>query len=158
MKSVLSLAFVLAWVEVAAASQGVDAVVARRKEMKRVERPVAQRMQDGSILSVYADGRTATQSVAVATMRPSTRQAVERAVEDRKVLASARKLAASVKAKHGKKVAGLSDSEIVDSAEIVLDTSKSDAAVGGVIVAALAAAAASIAKARAKAKKEDGNV
>lgn len=130
-----------------AATEGLDAVLARRKTMRRVDRPVAQRMEKGAILSVYADGRVETNAVRIVQQPAAAVARVEALRDDQSTLAAARQLAKRVRAgKHAKDVEGLTDAELVASADDVLDTSAKDQAAAGAIGAALAAAAALIKK------------
>ena len=108
-------------VSVASASSGVDAVLARHKEMKRVVAPVAQRMEGGAILSVYADNSVTTQAVRSVRMSASTVAAVSNQLADVELLASAKLLARKIKTSHSSKVKGLSDSDVIASAESVFD-------------------------------------
>ena len=138
----------------ACAGEGLDAIVSRRKTMKRIERPVAQRMEKGAILSVYADGSVTTQAVAVATMHESAKSKVAALRDDKATLAAARQLAQRVRGgKHAKDVDGLTDAEVVAAADDVLDTSKKDQAASGAIGAALAAAVALVKKNKPKKEK-----
>ena len=130
-----------------AATDGLDAVLARRKTMRRVERPVAQRMDNGALLSVYEDGRVETNAVRLVKQPASAVARVEALRDDQATLAAARQLAKRVKAgKHAKDVADLADADVVAAADEVLDTSKKDQAAAAAIGAALAAAAALIKK------------
>ena len=130
-----------------AATEGLDAVLARRKTMRRVERPVAQRMDNGALLSVYEDGRVETNAVRLVRQPAAAVARVEALRDDQATLAAARQLAKRVKAgKHAKVVADLTDAEVVAAADDVLDTSKKDQAAAGALGAALAAAAALIKK------------
>lgn len=130
-----------------AATEGLDAVLARRKTMRRVERPVAQRMDNGALLSVYEDGRVETNAVRLVRQPAAAVARVEALRDDQATLAAARQLARRVKAgKHAKNVDGLTDAEVVAAADDVLDTSVKDQAAAGAIGAALAAAAALIKK------------
>ena len=130
-----------------AATDGLDAVLARRKTMRRVERPVAQRMDNGALLSVYEDGRVETNAVRLVKQPASAVARVEALRDDQATLAAARQLARRVKAgKHGKDVDGLTDAEVVAAADDVLDTSTNDKAAAGALGAALAAAATRIKK------------
>lgn len=130
-----------------AATEGIDAVLARRRTMTRRERPVAQRMDDGSLLSVYADGHLETNAVRLVRMPAAAVARVEALRDDQATLAAARQLARRVKAgKHVKDVDGLTDAEVVAAADDVLDTSKKDQATAGAIGAALAAAATLVKK------------
>ena len=139
-----------------ATTEGLDAVLARRKTMVRRERPVAQRMEQGSLLSVYEDGRVETNAVRLVKQPASAVARVEALRDDQATLAAARQLAKRVKAgKHAKDVAGLADAEVVAAADDVLDTSKKDQAAAAAIGAALAAAAAAaISKPKPKPKNE----
>ena len=139
-----------------ATTEGLDAVLARRKTMVRRERPVAQRMEQGSLLSVYEDGRVETNAVRLVKQPASAVARVEALRDDQATLAAARQLAKRVKAgKHAKDVAGLADAEVVAAADEVLDTSKKDQAAAAAIGAALAAAAAAaISKPKPKPKNE----
>jgi len=138
-----------------AATEGLDAVLARRRTMTRRERPVAQRMEAGSLLSVYADGRVETNATRLVRQPAAAVARVEALRDDQATLAAARQLAKRVKAgKHAKDVAGLADAELVAVADEVLDTSTKDQATGGVIGAALAAAAAVFGKGKPTPKKE----
>lgn len=137
-----------------AATDGLDAVLARRRTMTRRERPVAQRMDAGSLLSVYADGRVETNATRLVRQPAAAVARVEALRDDQATLAAARQLAKRVKAgKHAKDVAGLADAEVVAAADDVLDTSKKDQATAGAIGAAVAAAAAALKKAKDKLKK-----
>ena len=137
-----------------AATEGLDAVLARRKTMTRRERPVAQRMEQGSLLSVYADGRVETNAVRIVKQPAAAVARVEALRDDQATIAAARQLAKRVKAgKHAKGVAGLADAEVVAAADDVLDTSKKDQATAGAIGAAVAAAAAALKKAKDNLKK-----
>lgn len=130
-----------------ASTEGLDAVLARRKTMRRVERPVAQRMDNGALLSVYEDGRVETNAVRLVRQPAAAVARVEALRDDQATLAAARQLAKRVKAgKHAKVVADLTDAEVVAAADDVLDTSKKDQAAAGALGAALAAAAALIKK------------
>lgn len=130
-----------------AATEGLDAVLARRKTMVRRERPAAQRMEQGSLLSVYADGRVETNAVRLVRQPAAAVARVEALRDDQSTLAAARQLAKRVRAgKHAKDVEGLADAELVAVADDVLDTSAKDKAAAGAIGAALAAAAALIKK------------
>ena len=128
-----------------AATEGLDAVLARRKTMVRRERPVAQRMEGGNLLSVYEDGRVETNATRLVRQPPAAVARVEALRDDQATLAAARQLAKRVKAgKHSKDVADLTDAEVVAAADDVLDTSKKDQAAAGAIGAAIAAAAAAL--------------
>lgn len=129
-----------------AATEGLDAVLARRKTMRRVERPVAQRMDNGALLSVYSDGSVTTQAVRLVKQPAAAVARVEALRDDQATLAAARALAKRVRQGHPKAASGLADAELVAVADDVLDTSAKDAAAAGAIGAALAAAAALIKK------------
>ena len=137
-------------------NEGLKAVVERRQNMKRVERPVAQRMDNGNILSVYEDGRVTTQAVRMVRMSKATTDAVVAKMEEKETLKAAKALVVKIKAKHGKKVEGLSDSEIVSASESVFDTSDKDSGAAGVIGVLLGAAVGKIAE-KKKLKEENGN-
>lgn len=137
-----------------AATEGLDAVLARRKTMRRVERPVAQRMEAGTLLSVYADGRVETNAVRIVQQPAAAVARVETLRDDQATLAAARALAKRVKAgKHKAKVSSLTDAEIVAAADDVLDTADRGSAASAVIGAAFGAAAAAIAKGKKGKKK-----
>lgn len=130
-----------------AENAGVKAVVERRQNMKRIERPVLSIKEGDAILSVFEDGRLETNAVRVVRMNASTKAKVAALVDDRETLIAARALAAKVrKGKQAKDVEGLEDWQVVAVADDVLDTSKKDQTTGGVIGAALAAAAAAALK------------
>lgn len=128
-------------VSMACATQGVDAVLARRKIMKPVEKPVAQRMDNGVILSVYADGSVKTQSVSSVAMPGKTNARVELMDQDRKTLKAAKELVGKIREKHRDKVDSLTESEIVTASEAVFNTSKKDSATAAAVGALLGAAA-----------------
>lgn len=137
-----------------AATEGLDAVLARRRTMVRRERPVAQRMDNGALLSVYSDGSVTTQAVRLVKQPAAAVARVEALRDDQATLAAARQLAKRVKAgKHAKDVADLNDADVVAAADEVLDTSTRDQAAAGAIGAAVAAAAAALKKAKDKLKK-----
>jgi hypothetical protein len=140
-----------------AATEGLDAVLARRKTMTPRERPAAQRMDNGALLSVYSDGSVTTQAVRLVKQPAAAVARVEALRDDQATLAAARALAKRVKAgKHAKDVAGLDDAELVAVADEVFDTSTKDKAAAGAIGAALAAAAARIKKGKPKDKPKKG--
>lgn len=146
MRAIVAMLLVIASTA-GATTEGLDAVLARRKTMPRRERPVAQRMDEGSLLSVYADGHVETNAVRLVKQSPATVARVEALRADQATLAAARQLAKRVRAgKHAKDVEGLADAELVAVADDVLDTSAKDKAAAGAIGAALAAAAALIKK------------
>lgn len=135
-------------------TEGLKAVVERRQNMKRVERPVAQRMDNGMLLSVYKDGSVTTQSVSMVRMSPATTLALEGKTADRETLKAAKALVLKIKEKHRKKVEGLSDSEIVSASESVFSTSGKDAATGAAVGVLLGAAATIIKNKKPKKDKE----
>lgn len=117
-----SIFLFLVSVSVASASTGVDTVLARHKEMKHVVAPVAQRMEGGAILSVYADNSVTTQAVRSVRMSASTVAAVSNQIADVELLSSAKLLARKIKTAHASKVKGLSDADVIGSAESVFDS------------------------------------
>lgn len=126
---------------------GIDAVLTRRKTMTKLERRVvAQRMVDGNIMSVYDDDSTSTQAVRIVRMAPGTKARVAELMDDKATLQAAKKLAQTLKSKHPGSVSGMTDAEIVDASEHVMDTSTKDGAVGVAIGLALAAAGAAARK------------
>jgi hypothetical protein len=143
----------MAAITATASTEGVNAVVKRRKAMRPLERRVvAQRMEHGVMLSTYDDGNTSTAAVSVVRMAPSTKARVAQLVDDRDTLKAARGLADKVrKGKHAKEVEALTDAQLVAVGDDVLDTSTKDQAAAGVIGAALGAALAAI-----KGKKKKG--
>lgn len=137
-----------------ASTEGLDAVLARRRTMTRRERPVAQRMEAGSLLSVYADGRVETNAVRIVQQPAAAVARVEALRDDQSTLAAARQLAKRVRdGKHAKDVEGLADAELVAAADEVLDTSAKDKATAGAIGAAVAAAVAALKKGKGKDKE-----
>ncbi len=146
------IAIIMAAMSAAASTDGVNAVVTRRQGMKPLERRViAQRMEDGVMLSAYDDGTTGTAAVSVVRMAPATQARVAQLIDDQESLAAGRALAARVRAAHADKAATLPDAAILATAEQVLDTTTRDAGAAGAIGAALGAAAAAAA---ATAKKK----
>ena len=146
MRSIVAMLLIAA-ATAGAATEGLDAVLARRKTMVRRERPVAQRMDKGNLLSVYADGHVETNATRLVKQPAAAVARVEALRDDQATLVAARQLAKRVKAgKHAKDVADLTDAEVVAAADDVLDTSKKDQATAGAIGAALAAAAALVKK------------
>ena len=156
MRAIIIAAICGTVISASAASEGVKAVVERRQNMKKIERPVRSLKQGDAILSVYEDGRLETNAVRVVKMSASTKAKVEALVDDRETLIAARAFADKVrKGKHAKDVEGLEDWQLVAVADDVLDTSTKDKAAAGAIGAALAAAAAAaISKPKPKPKNE----
>ena len=145
---------VIAAATAGAATEGLDAVLARRRTMTRRERPVARRMDNGALLSVYEDGRVETNAVRIVQQPAAAVARVEALRDDQATLAAARQLAKRVKAgKHAKDVPDLTDAEVVAAADDVLDTSTKDKTAAGAIGAAVAAAAAALKKAKDNLKK-----
>ena len=132
---------------------GVKSILSRRKTMKHVEHPVAQRFIGGSIVSVYADDSIKTQAVSMVRMDKKASVKIDEMIQDQATLKAARALVESLKTKHGEAVDGMSDAEIVRVSETVLDTSSKDSAVGVAVGLALAAAGAAAVKIK-KPKKE----
>lgn len=133
------------------ANAGVKAILERRTMKAATVQPIRQITQDGSILSLYADGSITTQAVRVIRMTETTKAAVAAKLEDEALLASAKELAARIKTTHAAKVKGLSDSDVLASAESVFDSSTSSATKA--IVAALLAAGAVAATTKTKKTK-----
>ena len=136
-----------------AKTEGVEAIRARRQTMQRVEKPVAQLVKDGKMLSVYADDTVKTQAVRIVRMATSTVAKVEALVADRETLKAAKALAKAVKANHAKSVEGLTDAEIVAVSATVTNTSARDSSAAGAIGILLGAAALKIAEGK-KPKEE----
>lgn len=154
MKSSIAVLFLVAMAATAnAKTEGVEAIRARRQTMQRVEKPVAQLVKDGKMLSVYADDTVKTQAVRIVRMATSTVAKVESLVADRETLKAAKALAKAVKANHAKSVEGLTDAEIVAVSATVTNTSARDSSAAGAIGLLLGAAAAEIAN--GKKTKED---
>ena len=158
MRAIIIAAICGTVISASAASEGVKAVVERRQNMKHVERPVRSIKQGDAILSVYADDTIKTNAVRMMRMSEATKAKVEKLVDDKETLAAARKLAKKIKDKHPKDTEGASDAELVGAADEVLDTSKKDQAVAGVIGAAVAAAVAALKKGKGKDKDKEGKV
>lgn len=147
---VATLLFAAATAE--ASTEGLDAVLARRRTMTRRERPVAQRMDNGALLSVYEDGRVETNAVRLVRQPAAAVARVEALRDDQATLAAARSLAAKVRRGHPKAAAGLADAELVATADQVLDTTGRDSATAGLIGALVGAAAAVAGKGNGKGK------
>ena len=116
-----------------ARTEGLEAIRVRRKTMIRHERPVAQIMQDGVILSVYADDSVLTQAVRMITMPKEASAAMQAKLSDKAILATAKELAASIRISHAETVDGLTDAQILASTETTLDNTTKTAGTGGVI-------------------------
>ena len=154
MRASIAVLFLVAVAATAnAKTEGVEAVRERHKTMKRIEKPVAQLVKDGKMLSVYADDSIKTQAVRIVRMAPSTVAKVEALVSDRETLKAAKALAKDVKANHAKAVEGLTDAEIVAVSGTVTNTSARDSSAAGAIGLLLGAAALKIAE--GKKPKED---
>lgn len=154
MRSILFV-FLCSILAVQAATDGLDAVLARRKTMRKLERRVvAQRMEDGNILSVYDDDTISTSAVRVVTMPQTTKDKVEELIADTDTLKAAKALAKTLKLKHPDKVSKLTDAEIVAASETVLDTSAKDGATGAAIGLAFGAAAVAAGKKKEPKKEE----
>ncbi len=154
MRASIAVLFLVAMAATAnAKTEGVEAIRERHKTMKRIEKPVAQLVKDGNMLSVYADDTVKTQAVRIVRMAPSTVAKVESLVADRETLKAAKALAKAVKANRAKTVEGLTDAEIVTVSATVTNTSARDSSAAGAIGLLLGAAAAEIAK--GKKTKED---
>lgn len=156
MRSSITLFIIILTIAAQAGNQGLDAIRARRKTMTRIEHPVAQRMDNGALISVYADDSVKTQAVSMVKMSNASTAKVEEMLEDKATLKSAKALAAKLKIKHGKAVDGLTDAEIVAVSEQVLDTSAKDGATGAAVGLALAAAAAALGKTKKPKKEKPG--
>lgn len=154
MRSILFV-FLCSMLAVQAATDGLDAVLARRKTMRKLDRRVvAQRMEDGNILSVYDDDTISTSAVRVVTMPQTTKDKVEELIADTDTLKAAKALAKTLKLKHPDKVAKLTDAEIVAASETVLDTTAKDGGAGAAVGVALGLAIAAAAN-KKEPKKED---
>ena len=138
-------------VSLASANTGVDAVLARRMRMTPTVTPIAQRMENGAILSVYADDSVKTQAVRAVKMNRSTVAAVSNQLEDAHILASAKVLAGKIKTNHKSKVAGLSDADVIASAESVFD-SNTKTSTASLIAALLGEGAVAVANKKGKSK------
>ena len=138
-----------------AKTEGVEAIRERRKTMTRVEKPVAQIMKDGALLSVYADDSVKTQAVRMVRMAPASKAKVEELLEDKATLKAAKSLVVQIKTKHSKEVVGLTDAEVVASSQQVFNTTGKDTATGTAVGLLLGAAAAALAA--GKKPKEDTN-
>lgn len=149
MRSSITLFLIVLTVTAQAGNQGLDAIRARRKTMTRIEHPVAQRMDNGNIISVYADDTVKTQAVSMVKMSNASTAKVEEMLEDEAMLKAAKALAKQIKAKHGAKVTDLTDAEIVTASEAVFNTSGKDAATGAAVGALLGAAALAAGKSKA---------
>lgn len=136
-----------------ARNDGLDAIRHRHKTMTRIPQPIAQRMDGGNIISVYADDSVTTQAVSLVKMSNASTAKVEEMLEDKATLKSAKALAAKLKIKHAKAVEGLTDAEIVAVSEQVLDTSAKDGATGAAVGLALATALAAAGKSKTKKEK-----
>lgn len=135
-----------------AATEGLDAVIARRKTMRKIDRPVRQIKQGDAILSLYDDGRLETNAVRIVKLPGHAAARVEALRDDQATLAAARSLAAKVRRGHPKAAAGLADAELVATADQVLDTTGRDSATAGLIGALVGAAAAVAGKGNGKGK------
>ena len=132
---------------------GLKSILSRRKTMTRIERPVAQRMDNGSIISVYADDSITTQAVSMVKMSNGATAKVSAMLEDQQTLKAAKALVKQIKSNHADSVADLSDSEIVAASESVFDTSTKDQAAGAAVGMLLGAAALAAGQNTAKTKK-----
>jgi len=121
---------------------GLKSILSRRKTMTRIERPVAQRMDNGSIISVYADDSITTQAVSMVRMSPTTIAKANDLASDRDTLKAAKALVKQIKANHGESVADLTEAEIVSASESVFDTSTKDKAASATVGILLGVAAA----------------
>ena len=133
-----------------AENAGVKAVVERRQNMKRIERPVLSIKEGDAILSVFEDGSVKTQAVRLVKQPAAAVARVEALRDDQATLAAARALAKRVRQGHPKAASGLADAEVVAAADDVLDTSTKDKAAAGAIGAAVAAAVAALKKGKDK--------
>jgi len=131
-----------------ATTEGLSAVLARRKTMQRIERPVAQRIENGHIMSVYEDGRVEKSAVRLVSMPDAAQARVEALRDDQATLAAARAMAARVRAANPNAASSLPDAALLGAAEEILDTSARDGSVGFGLGAALGAAAAAAAAAK----------
>lgn len=159
MKSALSLIFALVFVlsvEASDSLDGVHAVIEHRKMKAARAMPIRQISENGSILSLYADGSITTQAVRVIRMTETTKAAVESKLQDEALLDSAKALATRIKNTHSAKVKGLSDADVVASAEAVFDNSTSSAT-KTIIAALLAAGAVAVTKTKKTKNDKESN-
>lgn len=129
----LSLILIVSASSLFASTEGLEAIRVRRKTMIKHERPVAQIMKDGAILSVYADDSITTQAVRLVTMPKEASAAMQEKLSDKAILATAKELAASIRISHAETVDGLTDAQILASTETTLDNTTKTAGTGGVI-------------------------
>lgn len=136
-----------------AANEGLNAVIGRRKVMRMqplTKRVIAQRMDNGILLSVYDDNTVSTAAVSVVKMAPTTQAKIIDLQDDIATLAAARSLAARVRKSHPAESGTMPDAQIIATADTVLDNSARDTAGGGALGAVLGAAATAAALNRKK--------
>ena len=146
MRSIATLFIIAITIAAQAGNQGLDAIRARRQTMRRIDHPIAQRMDNGHIISVYADNTVKTQAVSMVKMSNVATAKVSAMLEDQQTLKAAKALVKQIKSNHADSVADLSDSEIVAASESVFDTSTKDQAVGAAVGALLGAAGIALGK------------
>jgi predicted acetyltransferase len=115
--------------------------VLKRHSMRRVEKPVETRVEDGVIVREYANGTIETSAVSVFVTSEKVKTQVNSLVEDQKTLKAAKELIQRMRLQQ-EDVKNLSDSEIIKVADDVLETSGKDTLAAGVIGALIGAAAA----------------
>lgn len=110
--------------------EGLEAILSRKTMKKLEKRVVAQRMENGNIMSVYDDDSVGTSSVSVVTMTQSTKDKVAELIADRNTLQAAKSLAAKLKTKETKDVA---DADVLGAVSDS-DTDTISAAIVGALV------------------------
>lgn len=157
MRSIYPLLIIALTLSAHAGNEGLDAIRARRQTMRRIEHPIAQRMDNGHIISVYSDDTVKTQAVSMVRMSPTTIAKVTDLASDRDTLKAAKALVKQIKANHGESVVDLTEAEIVSASESVFDTSTKDKAASATvgILLGVAAAAATGKKGNAKTKEKN---